>query len=227
MWRRSLILLVSVAGCSEARGGDDPPDTWRVKYHMREHSSDLRAIEHMIVHGKLEEARALAFLLTMPSSLPNTPERREIVLAAGALTSARSLEDAAFAQARLANACAGCHVSARQLPAFRTPSRAPRDVPTVPAQMARHRWAVDRLWEGVIGASDEHWRAGLYVFATSPLPSLLESQRDLAEQLRVLARSALDREPSLTLDERTTVYGELLITCAGCHAAARSTEQAR
>jgi cytochrome c553 len=221
MWDRSLILLVSVAACSQARG-DDPPDTGRFKHHMREHSSDVRTIEHMLVHGKLAEAKALAFLLTMPSSVPQTPERRELVLAAGALTIARTLEDAMFAQAGIANACARCHASAERLPVFTAPSHAPSDRPTVVAQMARHRWAVDRLWEGMIGASDEHWRAGLYVFATSPLPSTLQAERDVALQLRALARDALERKPALSLDERTALYGEILITCARCHTAARA-----
>ena len=36
--------------------------------------------------------------------------------------------------------------------------------------LARHRWAVERVREGVIGAVDEPWRAGLDVLAQAPLP---------------------------------------------------------
>src|SRR5690606_33945669 len=101
-------------------------------------------------------------------------------------------------------------------------SHAPPDQPTIAAQMARHQWAVDRLWESLIGASDEHWRAGLYVMATAHFPGT--DKPELATRLQELARAALDM-PDTSLDTRGARYAELLVTCAGCHVQARRTQE--
>lgn len=216
MSRRACLVLALVAGCTPASGNDDPPDTARVKYHMRQRFNDVRTIERMLVAGKLEEARTLAFMLARPlTSVPPRSELRDVVLAAGTLASARTIEEALRADVRVATACARCHTAMQKLPVFRTPSSAPPDRPTLQAQMARHQWAADRLWEGLVGASDEHWRAGLYVIATAHVPDKKNSM--FARRLQELARTALD-EPATTLDGRAARYGELLVTCAGCHA---------
>lgn len=219
MRARSALLLAIFAGCSQALAGDDRADTGRVKHHMRQRIEDLRTIERLLVTGKLEEARALAFMLTRPADLvPGDPNTRAFTLAAGALVNARTVDDALYAAARTASACAQCHVATQKLPVFRTPSQAPPDRPTMAAQMARHQWAADRLWEGIVGDSDAHWRAGLYVLATSPLPHTTTKAPDIAVRMQQLARKALD-EPPPTLDARAEVYGDLLVTCAGCHSA--------
>lgn len=218
MWRLC-VSFVAALGCGQASGDNDPPESGRVRYHMRQHFNDLRTIERMLVAGKLDDARALAYMLARPSSaMPQGSEAHDVAVAAGGLISARTLEEAAYAEVRVAAACAQCHVATQSGPVFRTPSKAPPDRPTVPAQMARHQWAADRLWEGLVGASDEHWRAGLYVLATSPLQHVESGSPAIAKHLQRLARLALDRRPKPTLEERQDIYAELLITCAGCHA---------
>lgn len=226
MPRRASLVLALVAGCAQASGNDDPPDPARIKYHMRQRFNDVRTIERMLVAGKLEEARALAFMLSRPlTSVPPRSELRDMVLAAGALANARTIEEALRADVRVATACARCHTAMQKLPVFRTPTSAPPDRPTLAAQMARHRWAADRMWEGLVGASDEHWRAGLYVMATARLPD--GANRMFAQRLQKLARAALDN-PATTLDGRAVQYGELLVTCAECHAESdRTTRAAR
>lgn len=190
---------------------------------MRQRFDDVRTIERMLVAGQLEEARALAFMLTRPlPGAPQTAASRDLALAAGALANARTIDEALHAEVRVALACARCHTSMQKLPVFRTPSHAPPDQPTIAAQMARHQWAVDRLWESIIGASDEHWRAGLYVITTAHFPGT--EKPELATRLQQLARAALDM-PDTTLDARGARYAELLVTCAGCHAQTRRTQQ--
>src|SRR5690606_31053111 len=76
MSRRACLVLALVAGCTPASGNDDPPDTARVKYHMRQRFNDVRTIERMLVAGKLEEARTLAFMLARP--LTSVPPRSEL-----------------------------------------------------------------------------------------------------------------------------------------------------
>jgi cytochrome c553 len=212
---RSLALVAILAACTPtASGSDDPPETGRVKYHMRQRFSDLRTIERMLVAGKLEDAQALAYMLTRP--VASVPQSREVNLATDALVNARTLAQAIHAEVRVATACAHCHLATQNVPVFPTPPQAPPDRPDIAAQMARHQWAVDRLWEGVVGASEEHWRAGLYVIATSSLGAISD-RKDLATRLQRIAREALD-QPTATLDARADTYAKLLLTCAGCHA---------
>jgi hypothetical protein len=81
--------------------------------------------------------------------------------------------------------------------------------------MARHRWAADRLWEGVIGNSDVAWHAGLDVLAAAPLDEPA-NRAGLARQLQRQAENARRPGPG-TLTARAAVYGEILTTCASCH----------
>lgn len=85
------------------------------------------------------------------------------------------------------------------------------------AQMARHQWAADRLWEGIVGPSDSHWRSGLYVLANTHLTSIEVDRPALANRMRTLALDAYN-VPAKSLAERAATYGELLVTCAQCHA---------
>ncbi len=93
--------------------------------------------------------------------------------------------------------------------------------------MSRHQWAADRLWEGVVGGANKPWRAGLDVLVATPLPySSLTDAPALAAQLQALAHTAIDEQIDLTdpVSERARMYGEMLVTCAGCH---RSLDVAR
>ena len=82
--------------------------------------------------------------------------------------------------------------------------------------MARHLWATDRLWEAMVGGNEPAWRDGLEVLAETPLPFTPAGTDGLARRLQDLAQDQLSR--TTTLDERAAAYGELLRTCAGCHA---------
>lgn len=221
-WLAIPLALLCTQCTQPAAGNDDPPGSQerpRARYHMRQHFSDLRTVQQMLVAGKLEEAKAFAFLLTRSSpAMRATPEGRDVTLAAGSLASARTLDDAVDHAIRIGGACASCHVRVHKTPLFPVPSRAPRDAPTIAAQMARHEWAVARLWEGYIGASQAHWRAGLYVLATSPLPRMNIASSGIARTLQQRARRALDRGDAPTIAERAADYADLLDACVSCHA---------
>ena len=84
--------------------------------------------------------------------------------------------------------------------------------------MLRHRWAADRLWEGIVGGADEPWRAGLEVLAAKPL-DWGPSSSDRSVHARALQGLALEarRQRTPTIESRTTAYGEMLVACASCH----------
>jgi len=135
--------------------------------------------------------------------------------AALALSDAASLDEACRLAPRVAQACGDCHRRAGTTPVRGPVPPPPPDDPTPRARMARHQWAADRLWEGLVWTSDRAWCAGLEVLAAAPLPSL----PDVAgARLQRLARAALDAASRDTPADRASAYGELLVTCAGCHA---------
>jgi len=81
---------------------------------------------------------------------------------------------------------------------------------TSESHIRRHRWAADRVWDGVVGSSELQWRAGLEMFT-----------RDIAGyRVHEVATRALASAP----DERAEMYRELLVSCMACHP---STARAR
>jgi cytochrome c553 len=232
--RASLLLLALAPGCERtASGGDDPQsqppvritNPFKVHFHMRRRVDDLREVERLLVSGKLEDARARAFLLTEPVADPGLSrlfiESTRLADAAKQLASAPDLWEACRREARVAQMCAECHARAHENVRFPKPPPAPSDDPNAKPRMALHAWAFDRLWEGMIGSSLGPWRTGLDVLAAAPLAtSSFGSAPKLAERLQLIAREGIAKieDRSDTLDSRAHTYGELLVTCTGCHA---------
>lgn len=196
-----------------------------VRFHMHENFDLLRTIEKRVIHGKLDEARALARGLAdapdEPGLGPWAHHQIAVRERAAALARAKTVAEASIAEARLAVACAGCHVDAGVSPEFRTASSAPADGNTIAARMARHVWATDRLWQGIVGGDDESWSAGLDVLAQTPLKQSTWSANrvELARRLQQLADQARTRTRTDAPADRARIYGELLTTCSACHAA--------
>lgn len=199
-----------------------------VRFHMYRSFDLSRAIERVLVRGGLDDARALAASLantSEPAALEGWGRQTALVRErAAALADAPGIDEACRRAARLSEACAACHAAARAGLAFDAYPKAPLDQPTVEARMARHRWAVDRLWEGMVGNADKPWQAGLDVLAVTPLPfSAAAGDRvALANRLQQQAEQTKQKRPA-TSAERARVYGEILVTCAACHSRQATT----
>jgi cytochrome c553 len=222
---------VACACAQAAAGQPSPPPSVRfehdmiVRFHMHENFDLVRGIEKLLVRGRLDEARAFAKAI---SEAPDEPGlgalSRHAVLVRGSaanLANARTIDEACRRAAQLATACAGCHVESGASPEFRPPGAIPPDRPTVEARMARHQWATARLWEGIAGAADDSWRDGLDILAASPLrePEVSKEQSAIGRRLQRLADQARSRLRTDAAQDRARSYGEILATCAGCHAA--------
>lgn len=241
-----LLATVAFVSCQPASAVDEqqappttPPATDRVdaepatdlamRFHMYRSFDLLRAIERLLVRGNLDDAQALATSIAespAPGSLePWGRQTNEVRLRAGELARAPGIDEACRRAARLAAACASCHLDTGAAPLFSTPPAAPPDRNDVASRMARHRWAADRLWEGMLGDADVPWRDGIAVLADTPLPfAALDADRGgLAKRLQLLADRAKERQSIDTVEERAQVYGELLVTCAACHSGASTT----
>ncbi len=194
-----------------------------MRLHMHASFDLIRAIERLLIRGKLEEAKRFAATISEPADAPaHGPWASRVILVrdrAAAVARATTVGQACQLEARLAAACGGCHLETAAVPRFRAYPAAPADLPAIGARMARHRWAADRLWEGIVGGADEPWRAGLEVLAAAPLewgePTAARAQ--LARQLQHDAAQARERVPGASFDARASAYGDMLATCAACH----------
>jgi cytochrome c553 len=221
-------IYVLVAGCTAmADPKPEPPPNARfeqdmmVRFHMHQNYDLLRAIERLLIKGKLEEARTFAAAIATapdePAHGPWATQKLQIRDQASQLSRATDVRDALRKTAAIGGVCGNCHGEQVVKLALDNVPRAPADLPTLDARMARHRWAADRLWEGVIGNSENAWRAGLDVLVATPL----EEPADRAGYARELQRQAdVARKPSPgKLVDRATAYGNILATCASCHTA--------
>jgi len=208
--RDYILIALAAAVCGRPATGE--PVT---RHHMASHLGDLRDIERMLLAGQLDDARTRAFLLTRQPS--DDALSQAVEDAAAALVQAPTIPDAIRLEAKVAAACAGCHVqSPRPLLAPVAPE-APPPTPSLKTRMARHQWAADRLWEGVVLGDERRWRQGLEVLAMRPVA--MPKGDGLARRLQAQAIDALGafEQRSDTYATRAQAYGEMLVTCAACH----------
>ena len=246
---KALLLIATLAACAESAADPKaapkqpppkqapakqapqkaPPPTEQfehdmmVRFHMHENFDLLRAIEKLVIRGRLDDAKAFARAIAQapdePGLGPFTKQATRVRDLAASLAEAPNLDEACRREARLAVACAGCHADAGVIPELSKPPALPADAASIEARMARHLWATDRLWEAAIGGGDEPWSAGLDVLAATPLPfrDAIGARAKLARQLQQLADSARKRKTTDTLAERGRAYGDILTVCATCH----------
>jgi len=228
------LCLLAFAGCAiaDASPATLPPDdappsrpAGTTRLRMRDHFDGLREIERSLVRGDLDHARERATRIAFDRAdreLPSwAPYIARMQAAASTLSQAMTVGDGCRAAAQLAAECAACHAASGAMPEP-TLAPLPRDGATLAERMARHQWAVDRLWEGVIGASDTAWRQGLAVLAASPLPAATistdpERQGAIKKNARSLQRQARYAQTVTAPAARARVYAQLLMTCSGCH----------
>lgn len=184
-------------------------------------------IEQAIVGSRLEqvhvEARTIA-ATEEPELLPRwRPFFESVRVAAADVSTSEDLTSAAERTATLGVRCAVCHEASRARIQFRQDTQ-PDGNAKLTTTMAGHQWAAARLWEGLIGPSDASWTSGAEMLARAPLTIVAEDPdrpsgigNDVA-RVRLLAKRAQNEK---TLDGRAKLYGEILATCAHCHAVIR------
>jgi len=196
------------------------------RVHMQEHLSRINAIRSAIVTDDLEGVREPAIWLADHEPLDDLELVYEpFVLSmrahARGIATAADIETAALATARIAVDCGNCHAATGVRPDIGQ-AREPAGWSDMATHMQRHRWAVDRLWEGLTGPSDLSWSRGIRMLAEAPLlgtePGWDEAETGgdaLARRVHELGRDAAS---ALTPEARVTVYAKMISTCAACHA---------
>ncbi len=225
---RVVTLLFAVAACEASQAGPLRSASYDheavVRFHMREHYDMFDAIQLLAIRNNVYEVRALARTIggaVDERGLDKWATQIAAVRArASQLASAPGSDEACRRTARLAGACARCHIDANVVPIFGTPPPVPAGGTSNVQRMARHVWAIDRLAEGMIGGVNDSWLAGLDALAQTAAPfSVADADRAaLARRLQDLADQTRKHVGKDDLEARTHAYGELLVTCSACHA---------
>lgn len=187
-----------------------------------------RRLEEAIARSDIdrthEEARSIG-ALDEPDVLPRwQPYFAAVAETAHEIATAPDVMSAARQAAVLGLRCAQCHTAANARIAF-APEPNPADAPRRGPTMAAHHWAAVQMWTGLIGPSDDRWRAGAEALTSVPLTLVAEvaspaSDVDVDDvaKVRLQARRALELPAQ---DVRADIFGSLLATCAHCHATLR------
>ncbi len=218
-----VLAAAGLAGCDPTADRDPKSLAERVvaaRERMHERYTAASAMQRAISLGDLDRARAEARLIATrdePDFLPEwRPYLDEIRGAAARMAASTDTPTAARTMAQLGRACARCHE------ATDAKIKVARELAPSGDTMASHQWAAARMWEGLIASADDRWLVGARALAGARLTLTAESGElgiaDDAARTHMLAARAVklgDR------DERATLYGELLASCAHCHASIR------
>jgi hypothetical protein len=225
-----LLLLVSACGLAESDGDRSLGEkALAVQEHMHARFKGTSAIATAIGLSDLDRAHAEAknvAALDEPDVLPQwQPYIAGIRAAASRVAESDDSMAAATALADLGARCAKCHEASHAKIVF-PKATIPHDAVKLPTQMASHQWAAARMWEGLIAGSDAQWKLGANALATSRLAITAEAAEpghdlgiaDDAARVHLLARRA---SKAGSIDDRAQLYGQMLATCAHCHATIR------
>lgn len=236
--RRSRLSLVAVALAllpTQPAGGGPVPDEEgapggeALLARMHRQFDDVRGIHRALVFGDLaaarRRARALARMPRPEGLVEGEAEVERIRALARRLAAARTQASARRRLAELAVACAGCHEDVADASRFLWAPE-PDDDGSAAARMARHRWASESAWMGLVAPSDRRWREGMDALAAAPLPT--EAISDDRERYPTIdrwsrelaARAARARrldDPSA----RGRALAGLIDLCVACHAVTR------
>lgn len=199
--------------------------------HMSRHADEAGTLEVAIVEGDLASARPPAAWLNGHPAMDGLGPETEVFVAsmresAGAILAATSLEAAAVELGRMGAACGACHMATETeiVPEWDDYAPSSMDIQT---HMARHSWAVDRLWEGLTIPSDEAWERGAEILRGDPLDrehtTAEAGRRYRAEAWDQLVHSLAAEADDVAAAEKGEFFGQVVSACNSCHALVRAT----
>lgn len=211
-----LPLLLSIASHAA------PPPPLTSEMHARFNA--LTSARDAVIAGKLKDASAAIAPLCSTDPLapfPATwaPMLRRVEDEAKILKASPDLASASVAVAKVAIACAECHIATGGGPLEATATDIPPQKWDEGQNMPLHRWAANWMWLGLIANDSGAWERGATELDTQPLAMMFENapipgMKELEQRVYQLANKAVTTED---LSERGVLYGELLSTCNQCH----------
>ncbi len=223
--RQATILGLALL-CVLPDGDTRAQDETETMLHMHEHLVRLTDIKAAILIGELDDAREPAEWLADHEPMedlqliyePFVLSMREHALE---IVDARDIKSAAQSMAAIATDCASCHIATQTDLKFGFDEEPPA-WSDMTSHMQRHQWAVDRLWEGLIGPSDASWARGIRMMAEAPLHGTEntwdeETAPDADKLATAVHELGVQAASALTPDARSQIYGSMIGVCAECH----------
>ncbi len=197
------------------------------RLHMQHHFADACVVHDTLVRGDLDAMREAAGRLASHEPLADAPEfAPELVEGmrthAAAAQQAESLGPAVFAAGKLAVTCGECHSKSEAKVTFAQVPRPSADADDLFGHMARHAWAANRMWEGLVANDTALWNQGVNELAEPPLPieafgakppETVSKASQMVHELGASGLTAMDQAA------RGRVYTQLLSACSQCHTA--------
>lgn len=206
---------------------ETPKPASAVTKDMHDELGRVAYIQRAVVRGDLESAVEPAKWLVDHPDTPGLPADtasyvKDIKKFAGNVAAAKNLAGAASSTAMMVSYCGACHVAAKVTPAL---PEVPKPTLTsgAVAHMLEHQWAVDLMYQGLIGPSDELWKKGVEALKAAPL-SAAELPKDSTLTAEIVANEKkvhdqADKALKTTdMGTKVALYGEVLNACASCHA---------
>lgn len=198
-----------------------------VRTHMDEHFGKASEVQAAVVRGDIAGAKDSARWIAEHQETPGLPASGkasvdEMKKAARSVAEASDIKAAAQGSAGMALACGSCHASSNAKPAF-PPATKPTPRSRTMAHMLAHQHAVNLLYQGLVGPSDEAWAEGANALKAAPLSAAAtpkppkpspEAAKAEADTHALADKAAAAKDPK----ERSGIYAELVSGCASCHA---------
>jgi len=192
---------------------------------MQHHFADACALHDAVVRGDLDAMREAAGRIATHDPVADAEDfAPELVQsmrthAADAQT-AQTLGPAVFAAGKLGVTCGECHSKSEAKVTFASVPKPPADDEDIRGHMARHAWAANRMWEGLVAGDTARWNQGVNELAEPPLPMAVfgadapETAQKASEMVHELGASGLTATDQVA---RGKVYTQLLSSCSQCH----------
>jgi cytochrome c2 len=236
------MLALAIVAFASACGGSAPPDkpaeqaaapvaapapTPNVAAQMDDHFAKVTETQNALLRGDLEAAKEPAKWIAehqQVTGLPASsgPAIEEMKKGARQVAEAADIGAAAQGAAAMAVACGKCHAASGVTPKY--PQPAPEAAKTeAETHMLGHEHALDLLYKGLVGPSDQAWADGATALKAAPLAGAKLPKDPQLTKERLAAEAAVhalaDRAAAAKdVQARVEVYGKLAADCASCHA---------
>jgi hypothetical protein len=228
----SLVLLVACGGQAPAAKPADttaaPAGAPGLAPQMDDHFTKVTEVYDAVIRGDLDAARVPARWIAEhqdaaglpPAAQPKVDEMKQ---AARLVVDAVDVAAAAHGTAAMAVACGNCHAATSVKPKFPAPAPPPPAKSEAEAHMRDHQRAIDLLYQGLVGPSEQAWADGVRALKNAPLSGVNMPKDPQLTRERVLAEvevHALADQAKVAADApaRAEVYAQLTANCASCHA---------
>jgi cytochrome c553 len=215
-------VLGVICHAPNAHGQQQPPPSML----MLDNHEDLRGARDALVFADLQsfkihlDALARRRAALVPGDAVATADATAIRRSAAKGAKALTLSDATKSLGEVGALCGDCHARLKRGPEY-PPERRPLQAPGIGAHMERHRWSLERMWEGLTDPDGGAWQAGAAGLLEMPLtqeqlpPGSTRDQviRD-AKRLHALGEKALTTRGARN---RAASLAAIVEVCGRCH----------